>query len=262
MSAVKDKKPVVLVLAGHDPSGGAGIQADIETIAANGCHAVTIVTCMTTQNTSEFRQAIPVNPDIFNQQIEMILADMPVSACKIGLIADSANLAIVKRTLIALMDIPVVLDPVISAGTGTKIITDDVCAALQDKLLPFITVITPNSIEARALTGIDNLDAAAQDLLARGCQAVLITGTHEQTDKVINTLYLRDEPPLKNEWERLPGNYHGSGCALSACIAALLAQGKTIGEAATMAQKYTWHTLKHAMLLGKGQYHPDRFYGK
>lgn len=262
MNQLKNKKPVILVLAGHDPCGGAGIQADIETIASKGCHAASVITCMTTQNTTEFRRVIPVSPEDFNQQIEMILADMPVSACKIGLITDIGILSIIEKTLMALMDIPVVLDPVISAGTGTKIITDDVHISLHEKLLPFITVITPNSTEARTLTGIDNLDAAASDLLARGCRAVLITGAHEQTDKVVNTLYLRDEPPLKNEWERLPGNYHGSGCTLSSCIVALLAQGKTIREAVAMAQKYTWHTLKHGMMLGKGQYHPDRFYDK
>ncbi len=259
---MKVKKPVVLVLAGHDPSGGAGIQADIETIACNGCHAATVITCLTAQNTSEFRQVIPVSPDDFKQQIEMILADMPVSACKIGLIADPGILSVIEKTLIALMDIPVVLDPVINAGTGTKIITDAVRTTLHDKLLPFITVITPNSIEVRALTGIDNLDGAANDLLTRGCRAVLITGTHEQSSKVINTLYMQNETPVKNEWERLSGSYHGSGCTLSSSIAAQLAQGNTIREAVAIAQKYTWHTLKNGMLLGRGQHHPDRFYRK
>jgi hydroxymethylpyrimidine/phosphomethylpyrimidine kinase len=262
MGTTKDKKPVVLVLAGHDPCGGAGIQADIEAIAANGCHAATVITCLTSQNTSEFRQAITVNADYFSQQLEMILADMPVSACKIGLIADMGILSAIEKTLIDLMDIPVVLDPVISAGTGTKIVTDDIRTSLRDKLLPFITVITPNTTEARAITGTDNPDEAAAGLLARGCRAALITGTHEPTDKVINTLYLQGQPPIQNTWERLPGSYHGSGCTLSSCIAAMLAHGKTIGESAAMAQKYTWQTLKQGMLLGKGQFHPDRFYRK
>ena len=262
MSPLKNKKPVVLVLAGHDPSGGAGIQADIETIACNGCHAATVITCLTIQNTAEFRQVIQVNPDNFNQQVAMILADIPISACKIGLIADSGILSAIEKNLIALMDIPVVLDPVINAGTGARIMSDDICAILYDKVLPFITVITPNSIEARALTGIDNLDDAAADLLNRGCRAVLITGTHEQTAKIINTLYMQNETPVKNEWERLPGSYHGSGCTLSSCIAAQLALGKTIREAVTIAQKYTWYALRHGMLLGREQYHPDRFYSK
>jgi hydroxymethylpyrimidine/phosphomethylpyrimidine kinase len=262
MSPFKNKKPVVLVLAGHDPSGGAGIQADIETIACNSCHAATVITCLTTQNTAEFRQVIPVNPDNFNQQIEMILTDMPVSACKIGLFGDSNILSVIERNLISLMDIPVVLDPVINAGTGSRIMTDDISEIIYDKLLPFITVITPNSIEARALTGIDNLDAAAMELLNKGCRAVLITGTHERTTKVINTLYMHNETPVKNDWERLPGSYHGSGCTLSSCIAAQLAMGKTTREAVTIAQNYTWHTLKYGMLLGRGQYHPDRFHMK
>jgi hydroxymethylpyrimidine/phosphomethylpyrimidine kinase len=128
--------------------------------------------------------------------------------------------------------------------------------------MPFTTVITPNSTEARALTGIDNLDDAAADLLNRGCRAVLITGTHEQSTKVINTLYMQNETPVINSWERLPDSYHGSGCTLSSCIAAQLALGKTIMEAVTIAQKYTWYALKHGMLLGRSQYHPDRFYRK
>ena len=262
MSSSKNHKPVVLVLAGHDPSGGAGIQADIETITRNDCHAATVITCMTTQNTAEFRQITQVNSDNFNQQVEMVLADIPVNACKIGLVTDTSVISVIEKTLIALMDIPVVLDPVISSGTGVKIVTNDVCSTILNILLPFITVITPNSNEARTLTGIDDLDGAANDLLLRGCRAVLITGTHEQTTRVINTLYLQNEKPEKTEWERLPGSYHGSGCTLSSCIAAQLALGKTIREAVAMAQKYTWQTLKYGRMLGKGQIYPDRFFKK
>jgi hydroxymethylpyrimidine/phosphomethylpyrimidine kinase len=187
---------------------------------------------------------------------------MPVSACKIGLVADSNILSVIEKKLIALMDIPVVLDPVINAGTGARIMADDIYTILNDKVMPFTTVITPNSTEARALTGIDNLDDAAADLLNRGCRAVLITGTHEQSTKVINTLYMQNETPVINSWERLPDSYHGSGCTLSSCIAAQLALGKTIMEAVTIAQKYTWYALRHGMLLGREQYHPDRFYSK
>lgn len=247
-------------MAGHDPSGGAGIQADIETIASHGCHAVTVITALTTQNTSEFMKSIPVNADDFQEQINLVLAEMPVSACKIGLIADLGILTAIEKTLASLKSIPVVLDPVINAGSGEKIMTEDVCVSLYEKLMPFTTVITPNSLEARKLSGSDDLEQAAAGFIRRGCDAVLITGTHEPDAKVINTLYRKDKPPVRCKWERLPGNYHGSGCTLSSAIAVHLARGEAIDQAIVMAQEYTWQTLKHGTLLGKNQFHPDRFF--
>ena len=255
-----DKKPVVLVMAGHDPSGGAGIQADIETIARNNCHAATVITALTTQNTSEFIKSISVNPDDFQEQINLILAEMQIKSCKIGLIADLGILSIIEKTLYSLKNIPIVIDPVINAGSGEKMMTDDITVSLYEKLMPFTTVITPNSIEARKLTGMDSLEAAAAEFHKRGCTAVLITGTHEQTEKVVNTLFLKNETPLSNEWDRLPGNYHGSGCTLASAIAAQLALGRDIKQSVSTAQEYTWQTLKHGVLLGKTQIHPDRFY--
>lgn len=246
-------------MAGHDPGGGAGIQADIEAIACNGCHAVSVITCMTTQNTSEFRKLIRVDPLDFTEQVEMILDDIRVDSCKIGLIIDSGILSAVEKVLIKLKNIQIVLDPVISAGTGQKIITEDIRLSIHDKLIPFTSIITPNSMEARELTGMDDLDAAGSELLKRGCKAVLITGTHEQHEKVINTLYCNNHM-IRYEWQRLPGNYHGSGCTLSSSIAARLALGQDIQQAVASAQDYTWHTLKHAIRLGESQYHPDRFF--
>ncbi|MGH8119580.1 MAG: bifunctional hydroxymethylpyrimidine kinase/phosphomethylpyrimidine kinase [Gammaproteobacteria bacterium] len=253
-------KPVVLVLAGHDPGGGAGIQADIEAIAANGCHAATVITCLTTQNTAEFRKYIPVCPEDFLQQTELILAETRISACKIGLIADPGILSAIEKILLRFKKTPVVFDPVISAGSGEKIMTDDIIMSLRDKLLPLITVLTPNTIEARALAGVDDISAAAHKLLKHGCQSVLITGTHEPTGEVINTLYLEHETPIKFSWDRLDGTYHGSGCTLSAAISAYLARGEDIKQAVAVAQKYTWNTLKHGMWLGGKQDLPDRFY--
>ena len=263
MAAMKKKphnKPVVLVLAGHDPCGGAGLQADIETIAANGCHAATVLTAMTIQNTAGFRKYIPVNPGDFLQQIELVRSDMEIGACKIGLIGDMEILSAIETGLQALGEVPVVLDPVICAGTGEKIMPDNVQIALYERMLPHVTVMTPNSVEARTLAGADDPAVAAEYLLKRGCKAVLITGTHEPTARVINILYQADNPPMEYVWPRLPGSYHGSGCTLSAAIAAHLARGEDPGQAVVAAQEYTWNTLQHGMRLGKKQYHPDRFY--
>ena len=121
--------------------------------------------------------------------------------------------------------------------------------------------MTPNSLEARELTGLDDLDAAAEELVKRGCEAVLITGTHEKSRKIINTLYNKNQK-IRYEWQRLPGIYHGSGCTLSSSIAARLALGQDIRTAVESAQEYTWQTLRHAIRFGKNQFHPDRFYHK
>ncbi|HKK15771.1 MAG TPA: hydroxymethylpyrimidine/phosphomethylpyrimidine kinase, partial [Gammaproteobacteria bacterium] len=236
------KKPVVLVMAGHDPSGGAGIQADIEAIAANGCHAATVITCLTTQNTCEFKESITVSAENFLEQVSYIQNDMTISACKIGVIADLGILSGIEKILQGLGSIPVILDPVISAGTGQKINTEDIYSALHDKLMPFATVITPNSLEARELTGLDDLDKAAEELIRRGCQSVLITGAHEQTDAVINKYYRDRDKPVLFTWERLPGRYHGSGCTLSSAITAHLARGASLQQAVNAGQEYTWHT--------------------
>lgn len=253
-------KPVVLVLAGHDPDGGAGIQADIESIAANGCHAATVITAMTVQNTAVFRKYIPVNPQDFLQQIDLIRSDMKISAVKIGLIGDEEILRAIETVLNELRDIPVVLDPVLGAGTGDPVTPARVQPALYEKLLPFVTLATPNSIEARTLSGNPESALAADFILGLGCKAVLITGAHEPTDRVINTLYEADSPPAEYAWTRLPGSYHGSGCTLSSTIAARLARGEDLRGAVMTAQEYTWNTLQSGLQLGKKQFHPDRFY--
>lgn len=253
-------KPVVLVLAGHDPCGGAGIQADIESIAANGCHAATVITAMTIQNTAGFRRYIPVNSGDFLQQIELVRSDMKIVACKIGLIGDENILGALETCIHEMGDIPVVFDPVIYAGTGERIMPDNVQITLYERLMPHVTVITPNSIEARALAGVNDPAVAAEHLLKRGCKAVLITGTHEPTSRVINTLYQAHIPPMEYAWPRLRGSYHGSGCTLSSAIAAHMARGKDPGQAVAAAQKYTWKTLQHGLQLGRKQYHPDRLY--
>jgi hydroxymethylpyrimidine/phosphomethylpyrimidine kinase len=259
MKTKRNSKPVVLVIAGHDPTGGAGIQADIEAIACNGCHATSVITCLTTQNTSEFKKSIKVDPLDFQEQVELILDDMMINACKVGLITDLGILTAIEKILIRLKNIPVVLDPVINAGTDQKIITRKIYTSIVHKLSPFVSIMTPNSIEARELTGLDDLDAAADALIVRGCKSVLITGTHEQSEKVINTLYT-DNDKIQYVWERLPDNYHGSGCTLSASISAQLAFGMDIKKAVELAQEYTRNTLMQALKIGKRQLHPNRFY--
>ncbi len=259
MTNSNNQKPVVLVIAGHDPSGGAGIQADIESISSAGCHAATVITSLTTQNTNKVLDVMPQNPEPFRNQIRLILEDMDIVACKIGMIGDIKLLKVIVDEL-AETNFPIVLDPVMSATTGMKFSDDDICKKLLTSLLPLATIITPNSNEARLLTKKNDLSAAADILMDYGTESVLITDTHDDTHEVINALYTKHDSSIEYHWERLPDTFHGSGCTLSSRIAALLALGNDLKISVGKAQEYTWLSLKHGLKLGHGQAQPNRFY--
>ena len=259
MTNSNNQKPVVLVIAGHDPSGGAGIQADIESISSAGCHATTVITSLTTQNTNKVLDVIPQKPEPFRNQIRLILEDMDIVACKIGMIGSIKLLEVIVNELAGL-NIPVVLDPVMSSTTGKQFSGDDICKKMLTSLLPLTTLITPNCIEATLLTQKDNLTAAANTLLSHDADSVLITGTHAETPEVINTFYTKQGSPIEYHWERLPESFHGSGCTLSSRIAAQLALGNDLKTSVEKAQEYTWLSLKHGLKLGHGQAQPNRFY--
>jgi len=253
--------PVVLVFAGTDPSGGAGIQADIETLASMGCHAATVVTTVTVQDTTNVLKCQPIDASLIAEQARTILNDIPISAIKLGLLGSSECVDVLRDILLAYPEIPVVLDPIINAGGGTPLISDDVVQEIVEKLFPLVTVLTPNSLEARKLAvEADNLDACAHKLLESGCEYVLITGSHEDSQEVCNRLYSEQQLVENFTWERLPGAYHGSGCTLSVAIAGLLAQDLDPVAAVYQAQQYTWEALKHAYRVGMGQLIPNRLF--
>lgn len=253
--------PVVLALSGSDPSGGAGIQADIESLASHGCHCAPVITTVTVQDTQDIKSYTPLDGTLIMEQARAVLEDMPVAAIKIGLLGSSEAVEAIYGVLKDYPDIPVVLDPVLASGNGSTLAEDDVLEALDSLLLPHVTVLTPNSLEARILAPEgDNLDACAMALLEKGCEFVLITGTHENTPHVTNSLYGNHRLLETFTWERLPGSFHGSGCTLAASIAGLLAQGLEPFSAIHEAQAYTWETLKHGYRVGMGQPLPNRLF--
>ena len=259
--------PVVMTLAGNDPSGGAGIAADIETLVSLGCHPAPVLTALTVQDTHNVQALLPVEPDQVLAQARAVLEDMPVATFKVGVIGSADNAAALHRLFAAWPDIPVVLDPVLAAGGGTALASAALIEALQTLLLPLTTVLTPNSAEARRLAPeADTLEACAMALLARGCRYVLITGGHEPTGDVVNTLYGNNRLLETWRWPRLPDSYHGSGCTLASAIAALLAQGhhpcseESICSAAYRAQHYAWKTLQAGYRAGGGQWLPNRLF--
>lgn len=253
--------PVVMTFSGHDPCGGAGIQADIEALASMGCHATPVITAHTVQDTGNVISATPAEVTLLIQQARAILEDMEVAAFKIGLLNSTEIIEAVHSILVDYPAVPVVLDPVLAAGGGARLVDDDLLAALRNLLLPLTTILTPNSFEARALAPeADNLDACAHTLMDDGCTFVLITGTHENTPAVENRLYGNHRHMDTYTWERLPASYHGSGCTLAAAIAGLLAQGGEIPALIEEAQTYTWETLRHGYSIGMGQHLPNRLF--
>ncbi|WJW75230.1 hydroxymethylpyrimidine/phosphomethylpyrimidine kinase [Thiohalobacter sp. IOR34] len=261
MNHAPSKVPVVLALSGNDPSGGAGIEADIEALASHGCHCAPVITSLTVQDTRDIQSLSPLDGLLVAEQARAVLEDMPVAAIKIGLLGSADIIENVSAILEDYPDIPVVLDPVLATGAGTGLVDDETLEAMDSLLLPHATVLTPNSIEARILSPeADNLDACAMSLLERGCEFVLITGTHENTEHVVNRLYGNHRLLESFTWERLPASYHGSGCTLAASTAGLLAQGLEPFTALHEAQEYTWEALKHGYQLGMGQALPNRLF--
>ncbi|MCK4587821.1 MAG: hydroxymethylpyrimidine/phosphomethylpyrimidine kinase, partial [Gammaproteobacteria bacterium] len=182
--------PVVMTFAGSDPSGGAGLQADIETLASMGCHASPVITAVTVQDTRQLFRFQPMDASLVIEQARAILEDIPIAAFKIGMLGSVENVEAVHTILMDYPDAPVILDPLITAGGGGNLADDELIDAMVSLLFPLTTVLTPNSEEARAFAPeADNLDACAQELLDLGSEYILITGTHESTPHVINRLY-------------------------------------------------------------------------
>ena len=257
--------PAVLTFAASDPTSGAGLQADLLALASMGCYPLSVVTALTVQDTAGCESFLPIDPDWVADQARCILEDMPVAAFKIGLLGSTENISAIAEVVSDYPEIPLVLDPVLASGRGDELVTDEMITAVRELLIPQTTIITPNSIEARRLVqedGEDDLDLAecARRLLAMGCEYVLITGTHENTAQVVNTLYGQDGVVRADSWDRLPGSYHGSGCTLASAIAATIANGLSISDAVKDAQEYTWQTLKSAFRPGMGQHIPDRLF--
>jgi len=264
-AAESDFPPVVLTFAASDPSGGAGIQADILTLASMGCHPLSVITAITVQDTMGVEAVQAIDADWVADQARCLLEDMSVDAFKIGALGSVENIAAIAEILSDYPEVPLILDPVLASGRGDELANDEMLHALRELLLPRTTILTPNSMEARRLADVEDeeepsLATCANRLIESGCEFVLITGTHEPTPQVINTLYGKSGIVRTDNWQRLPGSYHGSGCTLASAIAAMLANGLDLPEAVREAQDYTWHTLQKAYRPGMGQFLPDRLF--
>ena len=256
--------PAVRTFAASDPTSGAGLQADILALASMGCHPLSVVTAITVQDTTGVESFMPIDPDWVADQARCILEDMPVAAFKMGVLGSTEIVTLVAEVVSDYPDIPLVLDPVLASGRGDEFASEEMIIAIRELLVPQSTVVTPNIPELRRLAEDDegdmDLAECAQHLLDAGCEYVLVTGTHDSTPDVVNTLYHRGGVLRSDTWQRLPGSFHGSGCTLASALAANLARGLDIADAVYEAQDYTWQALSKAYRPGMGQYIPDRLF--
>lgn len=250
MSATILPPPRVLCLSGLDPTGGAGLQADIEAIAACGGHALGVVTVLTVQDTHNVRRVDAVPADLLAAQLDTLLADCAPQAVKIGLLGNADQIGVIAARVRTLR-VPLVIDPVLRAGGGTELSNAALLDALRRELLPLCTVLTPNAAETRRLGG-----AAA--LLSAGCAHVLVTGGDEDTAAVHNDWHQPGRSPRRWTRPRIPLRFHGAGCTLAAALAARLAAGDALVEAMEHAQTYTHHCLQSARPVGNGRWIPCR----
>ncbi|XCJ79604.1 hydroxymethylpyrimidine/phosphomethylpyrimidine kinase [Salinicola endophyticus] len=259
-----DDKPVVLVLAGHDPSGGAGLVADAEAVRGCGGWPVTIPTAMTVQSTRDVHAVEPCNGDFIRRAARALFEDFRIAAIKVGLIPDAEVLAAIIDVARMRPGIPLIVDPVIASGSGSELSTPGLAADIRNRLLPLVDILTPNRRELSLLATQPAADEVAQvvEVMSLGCAAVLVTGTdplegEPTAGHVVHTLHT---PELNRQWQwpRLPADYHGSGCTLASALATRLAAGEGLAAACAQAQRFTWDTLDHGLALGRGQFLPDR----
>ena len=255
--------PVVLAFAASDPTGGAGLQADLLTLASLGCHPLSVLTGLTVQDTRGVESMLATDTALVEHQARHVLQDIPVAAFKIGVLGSAGNARVIAQILAEHPRTPVVLDPILASGRGDALADDETLKVMRSALLQRTIVLTPNSIEARRLAGAApgaDLAGCTRELTKLGCQYVLVTGTHETGADVVNTLYDARGVVREDRWPRLAGSFHGSGCTLASAIAALLARGMALEQAVGQAQEYTWKSLAAGFSPGRGQAIPDRFF--
>jgi len=250
-------RPIVLSIAGSDSSAGAGVQADLKTIEANGAYAATVITAITAQNTRQVSRVGVVDADLVAAQLEAVFDDLRIAAVKSGMLGNASVARVVARTLAARRPPCYVCDPVMVSGTGARLLTDEAIRVVREELLPLATLVTPNVPEAAALSGLEVADLPAAEragrrLVEAGAAAVLVKGGHLRDELATDVLVtaagvelLRGEPVRSR-------HTHGTGCALSAAIAARLARGDDLLQAVREAKRFVTEAIRHGLAVGHG----------
>ena len=247
----------VLIVAGSDSSGGAGIQADIKTVTMFGAYAATAVSAITVQNTLGVSDVLPLEPDIIVRQMQAVLDDIGADVVKTGMLHSTAVIEAVSQELDVRSDLKLVVDPVMVATSGDPLLQEDAMIALRNLLVPAATILTPNMPEAARLTGqsvetLDDQKRAADALMGLGPNAVLVKGGHGEGADVHDVLVTEDSIEVMSSPRIDTLHTHGTGCTLASAIAALLSQGAPMREAVSIARDYVHEAIATAPGLGKG----------
>ena len=254
----------VLTIAGSDSGGGAGIQADIKAISANGAFGMSVITAVTAQNTQEVRSVQHIDLDIIQDQLEAVFDDIPVDAVKIGMLGNVETVHVVAKALLKYKPKCIVVDPVMISKGGHSLLEQSAVEALKKEILPLSSIITPNIPEAEVLIGRslqteEEMYKACEEIMQTGVEAVLIKGGHLMGSP--NDLFYNGEDFHWLKAERIQTkNTHGTGCTLSSAIAANLAKGMTLLEAVTLAKQYITTAITHSLSLGSGHGPTHHFY--
>jgi hydroxymethylpyrimidine/phosphomethylpyrimidine kinase len=249
----------VLVIAGSDSGGGAGIQADIKTITALGGYAMSAVTALTAQNTCGVHGIFPVDPEFVGRQIDCVLDDIGADAIKTGMLLSADTIEVVVRALRRRgTGIPLIVDPVMVAKGGAALLDVAAIHTLKRHLIPMASLITPNIPEAEVLTGlsitgVEDLDPALDALIALGAGAVLLKGEHLPGDEIIDVLRTVDGDEIRLSHTRLSTtSTHGTGCTLASAIAAGVSEGLRLTDSIVLAERYVRDAIRFAPGFGKG----------
>lgn len=254
-------RPTVLCFSGLDPSGGAGLQADIEAIGQSGAHAAIACTAITVQDSQQVYGFEATSSDLLLQQANAVYKDLPVKGFKSGMLGTTDNIAMLAEFLQDKPNIPYVLDPVLVANSGGSL--GDIATLVNafKNLIPKASLITPNTVELRALTGQNQIAEAVKVMFDLGANALLVKGAHEhEPHRIRHWLYVNSECVAESRWQRLEAEFHGSGCSLASYIAGRLAQGILLKDAVQQGELWLHGALKHAdMPHAQGQRIPRRF---
>lgn len=264
-----NQRPVALTIAGSDSGGGAGIQADLKTFAALGVYGCSAIASLTAQNTCGVQDVFPIPPEFVKAQIRSVMSDIPVNAIKTGMLATADIIRALADVLSEFNAIPLVLDPVMVATSGDRLLAEDAIESLIRDLLPRATLITPNLLEAAALLNaapandVAGMKRQAEKISALGAAAVLIKGGHGTGERAIDVLLCGDIVEEFSAPRLNTRNTHGTGCTLSSAIAAGLAKGLSLRDAVALAKEYLHQALSHAQHrnLGKGAGPVHHFFG-
>jgi hydroxymethylpyrimidine/phosphomethylpyrimidine kinase len=259
--------PLILTFGAADPVGAIGIQADLASFAAMGCHGLSVITSILISDTARIEDIQVIDPDWVADQARVVLEDMPVAAFKVGAVGSIENVSVIAEIVSDYPDIPLILDPFLSAMPDQGQDSEDMLVAVRELLIPQTTLFLTSAVELSRLAETwrepstdDTLAIDAMRIIDMGCEYLFVTGTPGEAHEVTNTLFDESGVVRNDTWQRLPGSFSGAGSTLSATIAAMLANGDDVPEAIFEAQEFTHATLANAHRLGMGKLTPDRYF--